>query len=127
MANVAVQKDSMTASARSWTHYLPIFLAVTSKMRIGRIVSLTSLAAGTTAQAGVDGFEPLNFNVTAALEDLGVPVETLPEPSFNSSRIAQRSLIAPCSLAVSRFFYETLDYTRATAGAVRLIETPLWQ
>jgi len=45
---------------------------------------------------GTGMFEPQDFNVTAALENIGVDVSTLPE---HVSGLIKRSL-APCSLAV---------------------------
>jgi len=62
------------------------------------VVPLAALAARVTAQ-GTAVFEPLDFNVTAALENLGVDVLALPEPE--NSTIAERSLFQPCALAVS--------------------------
>ena len=70
-------------------------------MRIARVVSLTTLAAVAHSQIGSGTFEPQDFNVTAALEDLGVAVEALPEPGNATASLAERSLFAPCSLAVS--------------------------
>jgi hypothetical protein len=62
------------------------------------VVPLAALAARVIAQTST--FEPLDFNVTAALENLGVDVSALPEP--DNSTIAERSLFQPCTLAVSR-------------------------
>jgi hypothetical protein len=53
---------------------------------------ITALAARVAAQS----FEPSEFNVTAALQNLGVDVSELPTPS-----LAERSLSLPCALAVS--------------------------
>lgn len=63
------------------------------------VVPLAAFAACVTAQTGAGAFEPVNFNVTAALEELGVDVAVLPE--YKSSTITGRSLFQPCSLAVS--------------------------
>jgi hypothetical protein len=62
------------------------------------VVPLAALAAHVSAQTST--FEPVDFNVTAALEKLGVDVSVLPEPE--KSTIAERSLLQPCALAVSR-------------------------
>ncbi len=72
-------------------------------MKTIRIVSLVSLAVGITAQAAGSSFEPPDFNVTAALAELGVPVETLPNPAPASADFNGRSLPAQCLLAVSDF------------------------
>jgi hypothetical protein len=55
------------------------------------VLPLAAFAVRVTAQA----FEPQDFNVTAALENLGVDVSELPDSS-----LAARSL-QPCALAVS--------------------------
>jgi hypothetical protein len=63
------------------------------------VVPLACLAAYVAARDGAGAFEPENFNVTKALEGLGVDVEVLPKPE--RSTIAGRSSFRPCSLAVS--------------------------
>lgn len=71
-------------------------------MRFARIVPALTLAARVTAQST---FEPQDFNVTAALENIGVDVATLPEPeeaNYETPTRAKRSLEGLCSLAVSR-------------------------
>lgn len=70
-------------------------------MRIAHVISLAALAAGATTQAYGDGFEPHDFNVTKALANLGVPIGKLPEATSNTSALNRRSLVAPCTLAVS--------------------------
>ena len=69
-------------------------------MRFARIVPVVTLAARVTAQAT---FEPQDFNVTAALEDIGVDVSTLPEPEPEHETPGRRKRFSgtPCSLAVS--------------------------
>jgi hypothetical protein len=66
-------------------------------MRVVRLTSIGALAAGVTAQSG-SVFEPQDFNITAALEKLGVVVSILPEPA---SLLDARSSDAQCSHAVS--------------------------
>ncbi|KAH6632927.1 FAD binding domain-containing protein [Boeremia exigua] len=68
-------------------------------MRIADILSLAILAVRATAQAGGNSFEPQDFNVTAALEDLGVPVATLPKPANETSAPKRRSSSLSCSFA----------------------------
>jgi hypothetical protein len=68
-----------------------------SIMRFAYVVPLATLAPCVAAQAGV--FEPQDFNVTAALEKIGVNVSTLPEPEPETSSLGQW-WFAPCSLAV---------------------------
>lgn len=65
-------------------------------MRIGSLVPLGALVAGATAQSSGEVFEPQDFNVTAALEKLGVDVSGLPEPE---SGLDLRSSVAQCSHA----------------------------
>ncbi|KAF2704599.1 FAD-binding domain-containing protein [Pleomassaria siparia CBS 279.74] len=68
-------------------------------MRVAPItpVITLALAAGVITQASGAAFEPQDFNVTAALENIGVDVSALPEPK--ESDLSKRSLLAPCSLA----------------------------
>lgn len=71
-------------------------------MKTTCIVALTAFAAGTLAQTASDSFEAQDFNVTVALENLGVDVGTWPKsPSETTSPTGRRSSFAPCSLAVS--------------------------
>ena len=71
-------------------------------MRAACIVPWVALAAHVIAQAGnsLPDFEPHGFNVTSALEDLGVNVSTIPDPQSSSPILNGRSLAAKCSLAV---------------------------
>jgi hypothetical protein len=62
-------------------------------------VPLACLAACITAQNGAAAFESEKFNVTKALEELGVDVKVLPKTE--GSTIAGRSALKPCALAVS--------------------------
>ncbi|KAI4954752.1 hypothetical protein J4E86_006062 [Alternaria arbusti] len=50
-------------------------------MKVTCLVSIAALAAGVGAQASDAAFEPQDFNITAALENLGVDVSVLPEPA----------------------------------------------
>jgi hypothetical protein len=68
-------------------------------MRLTHLVPLAALATSATAQASSAVFEPHDFDPTAALQDLGVNVSTLPEP--NNSTLTARSPFSPCALAVS--------------------------
>ena len=70
-------------------------------MRFARVVpvAVAAFAAGVAAQA-TSAIEPQDFNVTAALESLGVDVEALPEAPADTPS-AQRRALTPCSLAVS--------------------------
>jgi hypothetical protein len=61
-------------------------------------MSIGLLATGVAAQTGSSAFEPQNFNISAALEKLGVEVSTLPEPA---DTLHPRSSDAQCSDAVS--------------------------
>ena len=72
-------------------------------MRTACFVSWVALAALVIGQAGntILTFEPQDFNVSAALESLGVDVSTLPDPESTSPTLNERSLFASCSLAVS--------------------------
>jgi len=63
-------------------------------MRCARLASVAALAAGVTAQTSSSTFEPQDFNATAALEQIGVDVSSLPE-------LNKRSNTATCTLAVS--------------------------
>jgi len=65
------------------------------------VVPLGALAAQVTPQV----FEPLDFNVAAALENLGVDVSELPEAS-----LAARSLQS-CAAAVSIAMFCTTGTT----------------
>ncbi|KAJ8119076.1 hypothetical protein OPT61_g74 [Boeremia exigua] len=69
------------------------------KMRIVRTILLVTLVASVTAQGAGGDFEPQDFNITAALEKLGVPVGTLPKPALESGAHKHRSLELSCSLA----------------------------
>jgi hypothetical protein len=66
-------------------------------MKITCLVPIGVLAVGVGAQAS-DVFEPSDFNITAALESLGVDVSALPEPA---NTINARVSSAKCSHAVS--------------------------
>ena len=72
-----------------------------SEMKFARIIPLAALATGTTTQVIGESFEPDDFNVTAALQGLGVAVETLPQPPPTTTRSEKRSSFASCPLAVS--------------------------
>ncbi|KNG44766.1 fad binding domain-containing protein [Stemphylium lycopersici] len=61
-------------------------------MKVTTLVPLGALAAGATAQSNSSVFEPQDFNVTSALEKLGIDVSALPAPDAQS-----RS--APCAHA----------------------------
>lgn len=61
-----------------------------------RTFSILALAAGAAVQAQSFS-EPADFNVTAALVDLGVDVSALPE----LDSLSQWSSTAGCSIAVS--------------------------
>ena len=94
-------------------------------MRIARVVSLTTLAAVAHSQIGSGTFEPQDFNVTAALEDLGVAVEALPEPGNATASLAERSLFAQCSLAVS-FYCSKLQPNGTNRCPVHILEDSVW-
>lgn len=70
-------------------------------MKLVRTIQLAALATGATAQINPEGFEAEDFNVTAALQSLGVAVETLPKPPAEATLSERSSLFASCSLAVS--------------------------
>ncbi|KAF2004707.1 FAD-binding domain-containing protein [Amniculicola lignicola CBS 123094] len=75
-------------------------------MRVACIVPVAVLAAGIKAQAtGGAVFEPQGFNVTAALESLGVDVSALPEVEPETPGLSGRSSYAPCPLACSSLTY----------------------
>lgn len=67
-------------------------------MRAACAISIGVLATGVAAQTGGSVFEPQNFNISAALENFGVDVSTLPEPA---DTLHPRSSGAQCSHAVS--------------------------
>jgi hypothetical protein len=73
-------------------------------MKLARIIPLAALATGATTQAIGENFEPDDFNVTAALQSLGVAIETLPQPPPVVTRSEKRSSFASCPLAVSILF-----------------------
>ncbi|KAF2131847.1 FAD binding domain-containing protein [Dothidotthia symphoricarpi CBS 119687] len=64
-------------------------------MRVAHIISVPALAASVAAQASGTIFEPQDFNVTAALEDIGVDVSILPE----APALSKKSSFTPCSFA----------------------------
>lgn len=74
-------------------------------MRVARIGLAAVLAARVTAQGNGTIFEPQNFNVTAALQDIGVNISTLPDSEPETYDFSKRSLFAPCLLAVSLAHY----------------------
>ncbi|CAN9164842.1 unnamed protein product [Alternaria alternata] len=65
-------------------------------MRAACAISIGVLATGVAAQTGGSVFEPQNFNISAALENFGVDVSTLPEPA---DTLHPRSSGAQCSHA----------------------------
>lgn len=67
-------------------------------MRVRSLLPLGAFAARATAQDSNTIFEPQDFNVTAALEKLGVDVSKIPE---SDSILTSRSSAAQCSHAVS--------------------------
>lgn len=67
-------------------------------MRAACAISIGVLATDVAAQTGGNVFEPQNFNISAALENLGVDVPTLPKPA---DTLHPRSSDAQCSHAVS--------------------------
>jgi len=67
-------------------------------MKVTCLVSIAALAAGVGAQASGAAFEPQDFNITAALENLGVDVSALPKPA---NALNARVSDAQCSHAVS--------------------------
>jgi hypothetical protein len=75
-------------------------------MRIASLVPLVALAGGVSAQPESDFIEPQDFDVRSALKDLGVNVSSLPEPELSA-----RSLLAPCSLAVSANNHKIITYS----------------
>ena len=86
-------------------------------MKVARAVASAAIAAGVTAQIGGDSFESPNFNVTTALQRLGVAVEMLPTPVPETSVLGKQSLFAPCSLAAScSSLYKTYRVTGADDG-----------
>ncbi|KAF2114827.1 FAD binding domain-containing protein [Lophiotrema nucula] len=68
-------------------------------MRFARVVpvAVAAFAASVAGQA-TSPIEPQDFNVTAALENIGVDVEALPDPPAETSAVQRRTL-TPCSLA----------------------------
>lgn len=66
-------------------------------MKVTCFVPIAALAAGVGAQASGAVFEPQDFNITAALENLGVDVSALPEPA---NTLNARASDAQCSHAV---------------------------
>jgi hypothetical protein len=73
-------------------------------MRVAFVVTGATLVVCATTQASGDIFEPQDFNVTVALEDIGIAVSMLPEPKFDNRTVTGRYLVTPCSLAVSLIF-----------------------
>jgi hypothetical protein len=81
-------------------------------MKVTCLVPIGVLAAGAAAQASSSIFEPQDFNVTAALENLGVDVGALPVPA---SRLNARYSSAQCSLAVSLIVMQRFYFAEANA------------
>jgi len=67
-------------------------------MKVTCLAPVVALAACVGAQASGAAFEPQDFNITAALENLGVDVSTLPEPA---NALNARVSDSQCSHAVS--------------------------
>jgi hypothetical protein len=67
-------------------------------MRVTCLALIRVLTVGVIAQAGSGAFEPQDFNITAALESLGIDVSALPQPA---NKFNVRSSDLPCSNAVS--------------------------
>jgi hypothetical protein len=65
-------------------------------MKISSVLSLSGLGAGSLAQSGTDAFEPVDFNATAALLDVGVNVSVIPE----LVGLESRSSLSACKIAV---------------------------
>lgn len=73
-------------------------------MKFARIIPLAVLATVTTTEAIGKSFESDDFNVTAALQSLGVAVETLPQLPPVATRSENRSSFASCPFALSMLF-----------------------
>lgn len=71
-------------------------------MRVKSLLSFGALVARAraTAQDSNAIFEPQDFNVTAALEKIGVDVSKIPDPE-SDSKLTTRSLAPQCSHAAS--------------------------
>jgi hypothetical protein len=68
-------------------------------MKLASLISLSIIAAGVSAL--VEVIEPQDFDVEAALENIGIDLSTLPQSEAESSTLNTRSSTASCSLAVS--------------------------
>lgn len=95
-------------------------------MKIVNFIQLASLAAGATAEAPDNRFEVQDFNVTAALEELGVVIELLPQPLTEALNLGERSFSTPCSLAVGGI-HSKGSLLLADSGAVHIPEHPFWK
>jgi hypothetical protein len=96
-----------------------------SEMKFARIIPLAALASGTTTKAIDESFEPDDFNVTAALHNLGVVVETLPQPPPVAPRSDKKITFASCPLAVSMLFMLRCRGFSKLITAVRILEHTL--
>ncbi len=62
----------------------------------GTLLAALALAANAQSNLTTDAIEPADFNITAALFDIGVNVTELP-----AAELVERSSNAACSIAVS--------------------------
>ncbi|KAF2641900.1 FAD-binding domain-containing protein [Massarina eburnea CBS 473.64] len=72
-------------------------------MRATFVVLLSALLAGGLAQSDAEAFEPANFNVSAALLDIGVHVSAIPE----LAGLENRSSLSACEIACASL--QTID------------------